>query len=322
MFKDTEDLQQPVVNEHEDNMKGARLGEGGSNLRRTRLVLMLNVVVLSVLALIVFITSVYATSQFASRSFFTFVASNIAWLGIFASIVCLAGAICACIALRWNSRVCFAMTALISLGFIILQIASMVLLTNFSNTLQIGSPGVPSAMYTNPGDIVINNLAFSMYVKCCTGCPTGCNNTTPGAFSNVTLSYCAFPNTCASVGACNSPTQNNCFVHSSLGRLPRNFSIPTSYVNDYVCSSLQSMNLNGAALVGAASTGACGGGDPSQFLQNLSAYLKSSVSAILGVYIFVALLQFGMLFLGCYMSSVPQWITSKLMFVSFSKFIC
>ena len=66
------------------------------------------------------------------------------------------------------------------------------------------------------------------------------------------------------------------------------------------------MTLNGIALVGPASTGSCGGGDPTAFLNSLSAYLKMSSNGVIGVYTFLAVVQSLLIATSIYMICVAR----------------
>jgi len=134
---------------------------------------------------------------------------------------------------------------------------------------------VVSGSLVHLSDVTINNLAMSVYVKCCSGCPSGCNNSMPNSFSTQILPYCG-DNQCEFVGPCASKTQDKCFNYFlNNGFFKRPVEVPTDLVDDSVCNLLSGLSYNSLPLVGFAVSGGCGYGDARIFHQNLADYVTS-----------------------------------------------
>ena len=233
-----------------------------------------------------------AAVKFSDRSWRTYLASNAAWAGILASILC---AVCAAntfSALRRVSRRQLGCTLVVAVLLIAFQITASVITYDFAVQLNVGNPNTPSGSYTSFKDIVINNFVYSIYQRCCSGCPVGCNNTSPGAYANYTLPNCAPPlNECEVPQLCTGPTDNNCFVYPASHRYA--IRIPPLTVSTEVCDDLSYLTMRGIYIVGPANTGACGGGSPGVFLSVLADYVDSSMYgvAVVNIIVLVTLLS-------------------------------
>ena len=229
--------------------------------------------------------------KFASRTWRTYLLSDTAWTGIVASVLCVACAANTFSALRRVSRPQLGCSVLVAVLLIAFQITAAVTTYNFAMQLNVGDPTQPSGSYTAFSDIVINNLVYSTYIQCCSGCPTGCNSTSPGAYANYTLPNCAAPqNQCEVPGLCAGPTANDCFVYPAQHRYP--IRIPPVNVVQEVCQDLSMLTMRGIPIVGPANTGACGGGSPAVFLSVLADYVESAMYgvAVVNIIVLVALL--------------------------------
>jgi len=204
------------------------------------------------------------------RAFF---AQEDAWLGIFNGLATIIISLVGIYAIQENYR-----------NMLFFYIVSLILILcsqiGFANSLVIVSQKfsmqetLVSGALTRPSDAAINNLVLSAYVKCCTGCPVGCNNTLPGAYSPTQLPYC--PGTsCESVGPCRSKSQDKCFNYFARGRGSGPIYVPTDVVDDSVCSWLSRFSYGTSPLVVPAVDGGCGFGDGRIFYQNLQAYVSS-----------------------------------------------
>jgi len=135
---------------------------------------------------------------------------------------------------------------------------------------------VASGALSHISDVEINNAVFSVYTKCCSGCPSGCNNTNPASFSPVVLPNCA-NSLCEFVGACESHLQDKCFNYFRLpGQFLRpNVELPPDAIDDSVCTVLSRLSYGSQALVGPVQQGGCGMGDARNFHLTLALYVSA-----------------------------------------------
>jgi hypothetical protein len=160
---------------------------------------------------------------------------------------------------------------------LILQIGSVVSMINFSQQIELQEK-VPSGALTLASDVGINNAVFSLYTKCCSGCPMGCNNTNPNSYVPQTLQNCAGNGTaCQYVLACQSKQQDKCFNFFAPTRVgqPIVVQIPSDVIDSRLCGVMAGLSYGGYKLVGPVDQGGCGKGDPSMFHIIVSAYMSS-----------------------------------------------
>jgi len=155
-----------------------------------------------------------------------------------------------------------------------LQVAFSKNLEALSKKFEIQERVVSGSM-SRLSDIEINNVMFSVYTKCCTGCPSGCNNTNPDSFSPVVLPYCA-NSTCEFVPACESRKQDKCFNYFRMPPFPKPVvEVPPLAIDDTVCFVLSRLSYGSEALVGPVDQGGCGLGDARTFHYTLALYVSA-----------------------------------------------
>ena len=230
------------------------------------------------------------------------VARNVAWVGVFASMLTILVSFIGCFAAQTGHRsilFCYVAAFTFILGC---QIAAAVTMSNYANQLQITNPNAPSGSLTNYGDVNINNAVYSVYQKCCTGCPmpnvqqpdSTCNNTWVGSWQNATSPNCD-PVLCGPTGsgvfvkgACASASSDVCYKFFPGD----DNSVPPAIIDQSLCSALAQLTTNGKSIVGPMNnTVSCGGGSPKVFLANMSAYVRNALYGVAVVYIIVAFFE-------------------------------
>jgi len=218
-----------------------------------------------------------------------------------------AGALCVCasaIALLAYYRRSFwllAVAAVISVALIVLQIFVAIAALEYTEALGMAKRDLGSLSATSYGDVMINNAVLSAFIKCCSGCTSGCDNPDLSTFDNYTLPNCQAPSVCVEPVPCRQPTDQDCFIlHDKLYRNnngEQQVFIPTNLIEDFICTDLASLSLAGVPLVGPASQDSCGGGSPDQFLNDVMSYFKAESTPFFAAYISVAIVQMCILFL-------------------------
>ena len=200
---------------------------------------------------------------------------------------------------------CFAF--LISFIFLFFQIAAAAVTIQYSYTLRVGS--VPSGSLTSLQDVTTNNVLMSAFMKCCTGCPNGiCNNPNPGAYYNGSLPYCASPkDNCTTITVCSGAGQTNCLMYTPQYQAQFGSMVPPVTIPDNVCSQLSRTSFHGHHVVGYASSGDCGGGDPQKFMYAVAHYVESVLGGVSVVFVLVAVIQFFIVALAIYIICKPTF---------------
>jgi len=254
----------------------------------------------------VLLASFAARNRVNSQGWGGLVSNNVSAVGIAAGLLTLLLSILGCIAAAArNNR----LLACYLIGFLIIvciQIGAAVSMTNYSNALQIRDEGKPSSQLTFGPDIAINNAAFSVFLKCCSGCPPpntvlsspntglyiGCNNPDPTSFNNYTLTNCLQPGTntriCSVLKPCDVSSEAKCFVYYPGDPVI----IPPISVANTVCTALSVLYIgNSSYIVGPAWQGSCGGGDPVVFLKQMDTFVSDSLIGIASFFTFVAVIE-------------------------------
>ena len=231
------------------------------------------------------------------------IGKNVSMLGVVAGMLTLLMSLVGCAAANSQSRPALCCYMCVFAVAAAVQIAAAVGMVTFSNQLEINQ-SVPSGALTSYSQIQVQNAAFSLYQRCCTGCPTGqCNNPSPDSWVNTTLPNCMGTTRCTLMFPCSNSTQAKCFKY-----LPNEpVIIPPYPVDGSICaamSALRTTNARGIAvfIVGPADQGGCGGGDPSAFLQNLDNYLSNSLNGVAIVFILAVLFESLILPAGLYLA--------------------
>lgn len=138
-----------------------------------------------------------------------------------------------------------------------------------------------------------------MYTICCTGCLPGMctNKELPPAMINMTNPNCG-NSTCTFVQPCTSTTQQKCFKFTNDSEIV----VPPYAVSPDLCPVLG--NIKGQRsprLVGPVTTGACGSGDPTRFLQDLDAWTSSVAFNSAIVFYLIAAIELIVLIGGVYL---------------------
>jgi len=241
-----------------------------------------------VLGLAFLCASVYAESQTSGDGWSAIVARNVAGVGIAASLLTMVASLVGCWAAttgRRNVLVCY----MCFFAFIFsLQVAAAVTMSNYSTQLKVTDASVTSGSLTNPTDINIMNAVYSVYTKCCSGCPVNvCNNPVSGSFVNGTAPNCVNAVCTFVTTACVGPSSDMCFNFPA--GTPQ--VIPPYAIDDQVCKAMAYLTYNTVPLVGKVSTGACGAGDPKLFWQALNTYVSNAVGGVAIFYIIVAFFE-------------------------------
>jgi len=183
-----------------------------------------------------------------------------------------------------NLLFCYLISLIIIL---ILQIAFASSLYSLSSMFTFQQQVVSGAL-VDQSDITINNVVFSVYTQCCSGCPLGCNNPISGSYSDMVLPNC-LNQTCNFIGACGSKTQDKCFNFNGVPTDDRY--IPPNDIALSVCTALSSLSYMGSPLVGPVSGGGCGYGDARLFHVNLALYMSSNMYGAAAVVAFLVALE-------------------------------
>lgn len=151
---------------------------------------------------------------------------------------------------KWALWVYMAVMVLMIIG----QIAAVVITLNFIGVLESTPSTVASAF--DATQTQINNFLLRSYVTCCVNDPAYCSSLTSD------------PNYCQNVFFCEQVSNTTCIDDD----------ITSSRTTDpSVCTALESIIYEDDPLVGDASTTSCGGGDPGQFLQNVTDFLSDNI---------------------------------------------
>ena len=226
-------------------------------------------------------------------------------LGVVAGMLTLLMSLVGCAAANSQSRPTLCCYLCVFITVWATQIAAAAGMVSYSNQLQVANGHVPSGALTSYSSIQIQNAAFSLYERCCTGCaPLVCNNPSPDSYVNYTLPYCAPPNSCLFVYPCQNATQDNCYNFFTAGEVAL---VPPYPVDGSLCPTLASLSTANAtgqtvSLVGNASLGGCGGGNPANFLLNLDLYVSSSLNGVAVVFVLVVLFESLVLPAGLYLA--------------------
>ena len=246
----------------------------------------------TVMGISVLIASSYARAQLREDSGWGALAvtsQNAAAIGIVAGLFTLILSIVGCVgaAAKQKRMLCCYLVGLLIV--VLLQIGAAVAMTQYSNVLQIRDERTPSSQLTFGPDIAINNAAFSTFMRCCSGCPSGCNNT--GAFVNYTLPFCAGNTTCQQIGPCGTSDQAKCFVNPPDSKAV--VLVPPLFVPETLCDGLARIWVGAPShpIVGPADSGSCGKGDPVLFLQDMDAFVGASLNGVAAFFTFVAVME-------------------------------
>lgn len=266
---------------------------------------------LFVFGILMFVVSGYAVSYFGGNGWTALIGTGASYLGFIAGAFCIVSASFACAATYRQNRVLLCCSLLFSFIFFVVQCAAAAGMIAYSYTLHVGS--TPSGSLTLITDVVTNNVMLSLFQKCCSGCPPNvvtCNNPTPGAFFNGTHPNCVAPSSCSAPVPCTSMTQTNCYVWTTeyLSRLTVNGQklVPPVALTDDICATLGTLNSHGHKIVGPAYTGACGGGNPKNFMSQVAAYMEHVLGGVAVVFIIVAVVQGFLIGLSLYIICRPM----------------
>ena len=209
--------------------------------------------------------------------------------GVVAGIITIFMSLMGCVAALLQSRAALCCYLVVFVIAWCLQVAGAAAIMAYSTQLSLKNPNTPSAQLTAYDDIQINNAAFSVYQRCCSGCTNNiCNNPSPDSWSNRTQIYCQGKTPCQVVQVCTQPTQAKCFKYQTGEKVV----VPPYSPDRSVCSILNNLATTGpngktVYLVDYADNGGCGGGDPSVFLRNLDKYLSTHMTGIFVVMILI-----------------------------------
>lgn len=214
-------------------------------------------------------------AAFSGAGWESFVLKRNAWLGMVVGMFTLCVALFGVWSVKKQKRHFLFCYLIMFIVVLLLQIASVASIMSFSQQIEL-SENVASGSLTSASDVGINNAVFSLYTKCCSGCPVGCNNTQVDAFNPGTLPNCLGKLPCQYVTPCVSRQQDKCFnffVKTRPG--PLQVVIPTDAIDTRLCTLMSRLSYGGRALVGPVDDGGCGQGDPSSFHIVVSAYMAS-----------------------------------------------
>jgi hypothetical protein len=244
-------------------------------------------IITAVLGLAFLCASLYAEGQTTGNGWSAIVARNVAWVGVFASLLTMFASCVGCWAAttgRRNVLCCYLCFFTLIFAF---QVAAAVSMSQYSKQLRVQDASVLSGALVSQADVNIMNAVFSVYQKCCSGCPNNaCNNPQTGAFVNATNANCLQANCQYVTSVCQSTTQDKCW--NFLGQPPL---LPPYVIEDQLCQAMSTLQLNGIKLVGPAQSGSCGGGDPKVFWTNLNMYVSGTVYGVAIFYIIVAFFE-------------------------------
>ena len=259
---------------------------------------------MAILGLIVFIMAVTIRNSFDQWS--ALVSMSSVWVGLFSGLLLMALSLLGCYAAKKNKKTYLCMY-LVGLAVVLaIQIGAAVVFIAYSNSFKFGLTN-PSSTLTARADVDLNNAVLSAYIKCCSGCPSGCNNPTTNSYYPGVHPYCyqrpAPPGSatqyivCDTPAACPSAGQASyCFKYLPGDALMR----PTTYVDQTVCTMLSGLSTGAGPLVGYVDKGGCGGGSSAQFFVNMDSYFSPKVYLVGVAFAIIALIQSSIFFLGIY----------------------
>lgn len=210
-------------------------------------------------------------------------------VGVIAGLLTVFMSLMGCVAAALQSRPALCCYLVIFVIAWCVQVAAAGAIMAYSQQLSLKNPNTPSSQLTAYDDIQIQNAAFSVYQRCCTGCPNKvCNNPSYDSYVNKTLPLCAGKTACQLVVPCSATVTAKCFRY-----LPGDPLVVPPYSPDRsVCNILgylSTTNPSGKTvyLVDYADNGGCGGGDPTVFLKNLDTYLSTHLTGVFVVFILI-----------------------------------
>ena len=204
-----------------------------------------------------------------------FVSMNAVYIGVAAGSSLM---VVACIGISAANRKSFTMLlvyAAICVAVLALTSAAAILSMSIAQTLNAasGTSPVPSSVV----DTTLRNMydeILSAYIVCCEGCvpAQACSNTNVPQTANGTV-YCPVGD-CAAVSVCpSSANANSCFSSSTTV-------IPPQAPDVTVCMFFTQISgsADGARIVGAVVTGACGAGSPDTFVTDMTNYFAPKLT--------------------------------------------
>jgi hypothetical protein len=217
-------------------------------------------------------------------------------LGVFAGMLTLLMSLVGCAAANSQSRPALCCYLCVFLTVWSIQIASSVGMVNYSLQLRVKDVTLPSSKMTDPIDVRIQNGAFTVYQRCCTGCPNlVCNNPQPDSWVNYTMPFCSGQkmSNCTLVAPCSLTIPDRCYQFFPNDTVL----VPPYPIDSSICNSMSGLQFTSATtgqktpLIGPTDQGGCGGGDPKQFLRNLDKYLSDGLTAVAALMILVVVLE-------------------------------
>ena len=214
-----------------------------------------------------------------------------------------------CYSARKNKKFLLAIYLCCVTMLMAILIGGTVSMMNYSGQF---SKTTPSGALTDQGEINVNNAVLSAFVRCCTGCMgigSGTNQCTNPPISPDFANYfaggtqlsglcgataAAPAGQCVVPPACTSTTQDFCFNYPTGTVLPM---VPSTFTDKTVCTMLTGLSSNGHSIVGATSTGSCGGGQPKVFYSDIDGYFSPKMYFAAVLFIFIATVQ-GTILLG------------------------
>jgi hypothetical protein len=257
--------------------------------------------VMAVLGIVVFSLGVYVNQNFA-QSWKSLISMNAVWIAIFGGIIMICIAVLGCYAAKKNQKAYLCIYLVCVLVIVILLVAAAATTVDYSGALKRVN-GIASSTITTRTDADLNNAVLSAFVKCCSGCPSGCNNVGKDAYYPGVATFCYNQGipcdkavACRSTGGTENPPQDNCFVYLSGDALVA----PTHNIDQGLCSVMTGLKYGDLYLVGPAKTGGCGGGNIGQFKTNLEGYFTPKVYMVGVLLALIAVVQSTVIFVGVY----------------------
>ena len=204
-------------------------------------------------------------------SFGTLVSFDTIYISIAVGVALIIVSIIGCIASQKGYKHLLCCYLFIVTAALAAQIAGTVLISRYAGQIDKQNKFL-SGSITDAADRELNNAILSTYVACCIGCPAeqACTNIRP--YYNLTLGNCFANNNtvCDPVPTCGvDPNQDGCFINPGT-------SIPPVNIDEALCNTFKTFkNGTDIALVGPATTGSCGGGDPNTYLNDVVDYFNS-----------------------------------------------